>query len=103
MTYFSWPWDYVFCDTLTLRMEITLQLCFVFVRHCELFLITLQLRYLFGVVTFFCDVGITFYLGTFELLMEVTLQLRFVFVRYCDIFFNMSQLRYFFVRFSYVF
>ena len=29
-----------------LRMEITLQLCFVFARHCDVFFITSQLRYL---------------------------------------------------------
>ena len=28
-------------------MEITLQLCFVFVRHCNVFFITLHLSYLF--------------------------------------------------------
>ena len=30
-----------------LRMEITLQLCFFFGRHCDVFFITSQLRYLF--------------------------------------------------------
>ena len=36
-----------FCGTLILRMEITLQLCFVFARHCEVFFITSQLPHLF--------------------------------------------------------
>ena len=34
-------------DMFELRMEITLQLRFLFARHCELFFITSQLRYLF--------------------------------------------------------
>ena len=34
--------------TVELRLEITLQLRFVFVRHCDIFFITSQLRYLFG-------------------------------------------------------
>ena len=33
--------------TFELRMEITSQLCFIFVRHCNIFFITSQLRYLF--------------------------------------------------------
>ena len=37
--------------------------------------------YLFDVVTFFNDVRITLYFGTFELRMEITLELCFVFVR----------------------
>ena len=36
--------------------------------------------YLLDVVTFFYDVRITLFFGTFELRMEITLQLRFVFV-----------------------
>ena len=59
--------------------------------------------YLFDVVTFFNNVRITLYLGTFELRMEITLQLHFVFARHCDVFFISSQLRYLFVRCSYVF
>ena len=59
--------------------------------------------YLFDVVTFFNDVRIAFYFGTFELRMKITLELRFVFVRHCDVFFITSQLRDLFVRFSYVF
>ena len=87
-----------------LRMEITLQLCFVFARHCDVFLLRYNyVIYLFNVVTFFDNVRITLYFGTFELRMEITLQLRFVFARYCDVFFIMSQLRYLFVRCSHVF
>ena len=37
----------VYFGTLKLRMEITLQLRFVFVRHCNVFFIVLQLRFLF--------------------------------------------------------
>ena len=37
----------LFCDTFALRMKITLQLRFVFVRHCDVFFITSKLRYLF--------------------------------------------------------
>ena len=59
--------------------------------------------YLFVVVTFFDDVRITLYFGTFELLMEITLQLRFVFARHCDVFFITSQSRYLFIRCSYGF
>ena len=77
-------------------MEITLQLRFVFVCHCDVFLLRRNyVIYLFDVVTLFNDVRITFYFGTFELRMEITLQLRFVSsVRHCEIFFITSQLRY---------
>ena len=37
----------LYFGTFALRMEIILQLRFVFVRHCDLFFITSQLRYLF--------------------------------------------------------
>ena len=57
-----------------LRMEITLQLCFVFARHCDIFFLRYNyVIYLFDVVTF-------------ELRMEITLELRFVFARHCDAF-----------------
>ena len=59
--------------------------------------------YLFVVVTFFDDVRITLYFGTFELRVEITLLLRFVIARHCDVFFIMSQSRYLFVRGGYVF
>ena len=87
-----------------LRMEITLQLCFVFARHCEVILLRFNyVIYLFDVVTFFNNVRITLYFGTFELRMEIILQLRFVFARHCGLFFITSQLRCLFVRCSYVF
>ena len=87
-----------------LRKEITLQLRFVFARHCDVFLLRHNyVIYLLNVVTFFDNVRITLYFGTFELRMEITLQLRFVFARHCDVFFIASQLRYLFVRCSYVF
>ena len=78
---------------------------FVFVRQCDVFFISSQLRYLFVPCssTFSDDVRITLYFGTFELRMEIMLQLRFVFVRHCNVFLITSQLRYLFVRCSYVF
>ena len=43
-----------FCGTFALRMEITLQLCFFFVRHCDMFLLCHScVIYLFDVLTFF--------------------------------------------------
>ena len=90
--------------TFELRIEITLQLRFVFARHCDYFLLRRNyVNYFFVVVTFCDGVRITLYFGTFELRMEITLQLRFVFARHCDVFFITSQLRYLFVRCSYVF
>ena len=87
-----------------LRIEITLQLRFIFACHCDIFLLRHKyVIYLFVVVTFFDDVRITLYFGTFELRIEITLQLRSVFVRHYDVFFITSQLRYLFVRCSYVF
>ena len=69
-----------------LRMEITLQLCFVFARHCDVFLLRYNyVIYLFDVVTFFDNVRITLYFGTFELRLEITLQLRYVFARHWDV------------------
>ena len=56
-----------------LRMEITLQLCFVFARHCDVFLLRCNyVIYLFHVVTF-------------ELPLEITLQLRYIFACHCDV------------------
>ena len=81
----------LYFDMFELGMEITLQLCFVFARHCDVFLLRYNyVIYLFDVVTF-------------ELRLEITLQLRYVFARHCDVFFITSQLRYLFVRCSYVF
>ena len=65
-----------------LRMEITLQLCFVFARHCGVFLLR---YYLFDVVTFFDNVRIMLYFGTFELRLEINLQLLYVFACHCDV------------------
>ena len=57
-----------------LRMEITLQLCFVFARHCDVFLLSRNyVIYLFVAVTFFDDVRITLYFSTFELRTEIAL------------------------------
>ena len=98
--------------TFELRLEITLQLRYVFARHCDVILLrhndVVLLRhnyviYLFDVVTFFDNVRITLYFGTFELRIEITLQLHFVFARHCDVFFITSQLRYLFVHCSYDF
>ena len=81
-----------FSGAFTLRMEITLQLRFAFVRHCEVFLLRhIYVIYLFDAVTFFYDFRITLYFGG-------TLQLRFIFVRNCDVFFITLHLRYLFVR-----
>ena len=94
----------LYFDMFELRMETTLQLCFVFARHCDVFLLHYNyVIYLFDVVKFFDNVRITLYFGMFELRMEITLQLRFVFARHCDVFFITSQLRYLFVRYSHVF
>ena len=68
-------------------MEISLQLRFLFVRHCDVFFITSKLRYLLVRCSYvFYDVRITLYFSTFELRMKIMLQLRFVFVRHCDVF-----------------
>ena len=69
-----------------LRMEITLQLCFVFARHCDIFLLRCNhVIYLFDVVPFFDYVRITLYFGTFELRLEIILQLPYVFACHCDV------------------
>ena len=90
----------LYFSTFELRLEITLQLCYVFSCHCDVILLhykhVVLLRhkniiYLFVVVTFFDNVRITFYFGTFELRMEITFQLRFVFLRHCDVFFIKLQ------------
>ena len=92
--------------TFELYLEITLQLLYVFARHCDVVLLRHNdvvllchnyVIYLFDVVTFFDDVRITLYFGTFELRMEITLDLRFVFSRHCDAFLITSQSRYSFV------
>ena len=69
-----------------LRMKITLQLRFIFARHCDIFLLRYNyVIYLFDAVTFFDNVRITLYFGTFELRLEITLQLCFVFAAHCDV------------------
>ena len=102
----------LYFGTFELRLEITLQLRYVFARHSDVILLCHNgkvllrhnyLIYLFDVVTFFDNVRITLYFGTFELRMEITLQLRSVFARQCDVFFITSQFCYLFVRCSYVF
>ena len=56
-----------------LRMEITVQSCFVFAPYCHVFLLHYNyVIYLFVVVTS-------------ELRLEITLQLRYVFARHCDV------------------
>ena len=55
-------------------MEVTLQLRFAFVRHCDVFLLRHNhVNCLFDVITFFDDVGITLHFGMFQLRMEITL------------------------------
>ena len=49
--------------------------------------VTITVIYLFVAVTFFDDVRITLYFGTFELRMKITLSLRYVFARHCDVVF----------------
>ena len=57
-----------------LCVEIMLRLRSVFVCHCDIFLITSQLHYLFVQCSyFFDDVRITLYFGTFELREEIML------------------------------
>ena len=71
---------------LDLCMEITLQLCFVYARHCDVFLLCYNyVIYLFDEVAFFDNVRIKLYFGTFELHLEIILQLRYVFHRHCDV------------------
>ena len=40
---------------------------------------------MFDVVTFFDNVRITLYFGTFELRLEITSQLRYAFACHCDV------------------
>ena len=62
-------------------------LTYILLRHNYLI-------YFFDVVTFFYDVRITLYFGTFELCMEIMLQLRFAFVRHCEVTFITSRLQF---------
>ena len=64
----------LYFGTFELRMEITLQLRFVFAHHCDVFLLRHNyVIYLFVVVTFCDDVRITLYFSKFELRTEITL------------------------------
>ena len=85
----------LYFGTFKLRLEITLQIRYVFARHCDV--ISLRhndgvllshnyVMHLFDVVRFFDNVRTTLYFGTFKLRMEITLQLHFVFARHCGIF-----------------
>ena len=69
----------LYFDIFELGMEITLQLCFVFVPHRDIFLVRNNyVICLSDVVTFFDNVRITLYFGKFELRLEITLQLNYV-------------------------
>ena len=69
-----------------LRMEITLQIGFVFAHHYDVFLLLYNyVIYLFDVVPFSDNVRITLYFGTFKLCLKITLQLRYIFARHCDV------------------
>ena len=72
----------LYFGTFELRLEIALQLRYVFARHCDVILLRqndiLLLRhnyviYLFDVVMFYDSVTITLYFDTFELRMEIKL------------------------------
>ena len=64
----------IYFGTFELRMEITLQLRFAFVGHCNVFLLCHKHVICFlDIVTFFDDFRITLYFGTFELRTEITL------------------------------
>ena len=64
----------LYFDMFELRMEITLQLRFVFACHCDVFFIISQLRYLFVRCSYvFDDVRITLHSSTFDLRTEITL------------------------------
>ena len=57
-------------------MKITLQLHFVFPRHCDVFLLCRNyVIYLFVIVTFFDDVRITLYFSTLELRTKIRYKL----------------------------
>ena len=84
----------LYFGTFELRLEITLQYHYAFAPHCDVILLrhndVVLLRhnyviYFFDVVTFFDNVRIKLYFGTFELRMEITLQLRFIFARHCNV------------------
>ena len=64
----------LYFGTFELHMEITLQLRFVFARHCDVFLLRHNyVVYLFVVVTFYDDIRITLYFSIFELHTDIAL------------------------------
>ena len=74
VTYFHDVRITLYFDTFELRMEITLQVRFVFVHHCDVFSLRYNyVTYLFDIVTFFDDIRLTLYFGTYELCTEITL------------------------------
>ena len=85
-------------------MEKTLQLRFVFVRHCKVFFITSQLFSYNDI--FFMTLGLrSFVVHCFTYVNNIwnnVWKLRLVCVRHCDVFLMTLQLRYLFVRCSYV-
>ena len=57
----------LYFGTFELRMEMTWKLLFVFLRHCDVFFISLQLRYLFVSCSYvFGDARNRYYFGTFD-------------------------------------
>ena len=74
VTFFDDIRNRLYFGTFEFRMEVTLQLRFAFVRHCDVFLLRHNhVNCLFDVITFFDDVGITLHFGMFQLRMEITL------------------------------
>ena len=73
ITFFDGVRITLYFDMFELRMEITLQLCFVFDRHCDVFFLS------YNYVIYWFDVV------TFELCLVATLQLRYAFARHCDV------------------
>ena len=64
----------LYFGTFELRTEITLQLRFVFIRHCSIFLLRHDyVVFSFDVATFFDEVRITLYFATCKLRKEITL------------------------------
>ena len=74
VTFFDDVRNRFYFGTFELRMEIALQLRFVFVSHCHVFLLChIHVICLLDVVTFFDDVRITLYFGMFESRTEIML------------------------------
>ena len=81
-------------DMFELRMEITLQLCFVFALHCDLFLLRYNcVIYLFDAATFFDNVRITL----------ILVRLNYVWKkRYNYVLFLLVIVTYFLLRHNYI-